>query len=345
MMLKSIPIVTFLFLILAAAGTARAQAPFYQGKTVRIVVGYQGGDTHDLWARAYARHMGKHIPGNPDIVVQNMPGAGSMIAMNHVFGVAKADGLTLVMPNYGVYLDQLAERKEVRFDVTKGHFIGSPEKSDIILYARADAPFKSVQDMRKLTEPAKCGATGTAGADYLIARVLEDTLGVKINTVLGYAGGSEIDIAVEKGEVQCRGMTIAPHFGREPFDSWHKKGFDQHILQTSEKRDSRAADVPTIYEIFEKENTADESRRVADVILRGGDFGRPMIVGPGTPADRVNILREAYVKAMNNPELLAEAKKGRMDVEMVSGEQLQALAKRVMNQPPAVLKRVRKILE
>ena len=167
---------------------------------------------------------------------------------------------------------------------------------------------------------------------------------MKINSVLGYAGGSEIDIAVEKGEVLCRGMTIAPHFGREPFDSWHKKGFDQHIVQTAEKRDLRIADVPTLYEIFDKENTADESRRVADVILRGGDFGRPMLVGPGTPPDRVNMLREAYVKSMNNPELIAEAKKARMDMEPVTGEQLQALAKRVMNQPPAVLKRVKRFL-
>ena len=332
----------------AACGTrsVTAQAePFYKGKTIRLIVGLSPGGFYDRWARLFARFMPLYIPGNPSFIVQNMPGAGSMIAMNHVFGVAKPDGLTLVMPNYGVYLDQLAGREEVRFDITKGYFIGSPEKSDIILYARADAPFKTVQEMRKLAEPAKCGATGTAGADYLIAKVLNDTLGVKINTVIGYAGGSEIDIAVEKGEVQCRGMTIAPHFGREPFNSWHKKGFDQHILQTSEKRDSRVGDVPTIYEIFEKENTADESRRVADVILRGGDFGRPMIAAPGTPVDRVNILREAYVQSMNNAELLAEAKKGRMDIEPVTGEQLQALAKRVMSQPPAVLKRVRKILE
>jgi len=335
-------------LTLNLCGTAKLNAqgePFYKGKTVRIIVGLSPGGFYDRWARLLARFMPLYMPGNPSFIVQNMPGAGSMIAMNHVFGVAKADGLTVVMPNYGVYLDQLAGRKEVRFDITKGYFIGSPEKSDIILYARADAPFKTVQDMRKLAEPAKCGATGTAGADYLIAKVLDDTLGVKINTVTGYAGGSEIDIAVEKGEVQCRGMTISPHFGREPFNSWHKKGFDQHILQTSEKRDSRVAEVPTIYEIFEKENTADESRRVADVILRGGDFGRPMIAAPGTPADRVNILRQAYVKSMSNPELSAEAKKARMDVEPVTGEQLQALAKRVMNQPAAVLKRVRKILE
>jgi tripartite-type tricarboxylate transporter receptor subunit TctC len=319
--------------------------PFYKGKTVRIIVGLTPGGFYDRWARLLARFMPLYMPGNPSFIVQNMPGASSMIAMNHVYGVAKPDGLTVVMPNYGVYLDQLAGRQEVRFDVTKVHFIGSPEKSDIILYARADAPFRSIQDMRKMSEPPKCGSTGTAGADYLIAKVLDDTLGVKIQTITGYAGGSEIDIAVEKGEVQCRGMTIAPHFGREPFDSWHKKNFDQHVIQTSEKRDARVAEVPTIYEIFDKENTAEESRRVADVILRGGDFGRPMIAAPGTPADRVGILREAYAKAMQNPELLAEAKKARMDVEMVTGEQLQALAKRVMVQSPAVMKRVKKILE
>ena len=146
-----------------------AQANFYQGKTVRIIVGLTPGGFYDRWARLLARFMPLYIPGNPNFIVQNMPGAGSMIAMNHVYGVAKPDGLTLGMPNYGVYLDQLAGRKEVQFDVTKIHFIGSPEKSDIVLYARADAPFKTVQDMRKLTEPAKCGATGTAGADYLIA--------------------------------------------------------------------------------------------------------------------------------------------------------------------------------
>jgi len=338
----------FVLAVFSLFVSTRAQSQdgnFYKGKTVRIVVGLTPGGFYDRWARLLARFMPLYIPGNPNFIVQNMPGAGSMIAMNHIYGVAKPDGLTVVMPNYGVYLDQIAGRKEVRFDVTKVHFIGSPEKSDIILYARADAPFKTVQEMRKLPEPAKCGATGTAGADYLIARVLGETLGIKINSVLGYAGGSEIDIAVEKGEVMCRGMTIAPHFGREPFDTWHKKGFDNHIIQTSEKRDARIGDVPTIYEIFDKENTPDESRRVADVILRGGDFGRPMIAGPGTPAGRVNILREAYVKSMNNPELLAEAKKGRMDIELVTGEQLQALAKRVMNQPPAVLNRVKKILE
>ena len=318
--------------------------PYYKAKTIRIIVGFTPGGFYDRWARLLARTMPKYIPGNPEMIVQNMPGAGSMIAMNQVYNVAKPDGLTVGMPNYGIYLDQLAGRKEVQFDVLKVHWIGSPEKSDVILYARADAPFRTVLDMRKASEPPKCGATGTAGSDYILARLLEDTLSIKINTITGYAGGSEIDIAVEKGEVQCRGMTIAPHFGREPFDTWHKKGFDRHLIQTGEKRDPRAGDVPTIYEIFDQENTPDESRRVADVLLRGGDFGRPMFAPPATPADRVKILRDAYVKALSDAELIAEAKKGRMDMEPVTGEELQALAKRLMNQPPGVIQRVKKVL-
>ena len=317
---------------------------FYKGKTIRVIVGLTPGGFYDRWARMLARYMPKYIPGNPEMIVQNMPGAGSMIAMNHIYNVAKPDGLTLGMPNYGVYLDQLVGRKEVQFDVQKIHFIGSPEKADVMFYARADAPFKSVLDIRKAAEPPKCGATGTASSDYFFARLLEDTLGIKINTVTGYAGGSEIDIAVEKGEVICRSMTIAPHFGREPFDTWHKKGFDRHLLQSSEKRDPRVGDVPTIYEIFDKENTSEENRRVTDVILRGGDFGRPMFAPPATPADRIAVLREAYAKAIKDPELVAEAKKGRMDMEPVSGEDLQALAKRIMNQPPVVVERVKKIL-
>ena len=117
--------------------------PFYKGKTIRIIVGLTPGGFYDRWARLLARYMPKYIPGNPEIIVQNMPGAGSMIAMNHIYNVAKPDGLTLGMPNYGVYLDQLVGRKEVQFDVQKIHFIGSPEKSDVLFYARADAPFIS----------------------------------------------------------------------------------------------------------------------------------------------------------------------------------------------------------
>jgi tripartite-type tricarboxylate transporter receptor subunit TctC len=124
---KFIQVLIVLFLSLAAVSAAQGQASFYQGKTIRIVVGYLSGDTHDLWARAYARHMGKHIPGNPNLVVQNMPGAGSMIAANHVFNVAKPDGLTLGSIAPGLYLAQLTGSKEVKFDWAKYSWIGTPE--------------------------------------------------------------------------------------------------------------------------------------------------------------------------------------------------------------------------
>jgi tripartite-type tricarboxylate transporter receptor subunit TctC len=339
--------VVFLFaaLMLGTPADMNAQEqPFYQGQSIKIVVGFTTGGFYDRWSRLLARHVPKYIPGNPEMIVQNMPGAGGLVAANHVYNVAKPDGLTLGMLSYGIYLDQLVARKEVQYDVRKFNWIGSPEKSDVLLYMRSDAPYKSLEDIRKASTPPKCGSTGTAGTDYILARMLEDTLGLKITTVLGYPGGSEIDLAVEKGEVQCRGMTAAPFFGREPFITWRKNNFVRVLLFGGQKRDERIPEAPTIYEIFDKEKTAEENRRVADVILRGGDFGRPWIAPPGTPKERVKVLRDAHAKAMADPALLAEAKKGQMEVSVVSGEELQKLAETIINQPPRVIERVKKVL-
>ncbi|HXF77102.1 MAG TPA: tripartite tricarboxylate transporter substrate-binding protein, partial [Methylomirabilota bacterium] len=299
--------------------------PFYKGKTIRIMVGSTPGGFYDRWARLFARHMPKYIPGQPEIVAQNMPGAGSVIATNHVFNVAKPDGLTLAMPLNSVYVDQLVGRKEVQFDLRKFHWIGSPAVESVIMYMRADAPYKSIADIIKAKEPPKCGSTGTASSDYILSKVLEETVGARFNTVLGYPGGSEIDLAVEKGEVVCRAHSTSAHFGREPFDTWHKKNFDRHVIQAAKKRDPRAPEVPTLHEIFDQYKVPANSRRFAQVVLAAGDFGRPVLVTPGTPPDRVKILREALMKALGDPDVIAEAKKGRMDIDPTSGEDLEAL--------------------
>jgi tripartite-type tricarboxylate transporter receptor subunit TctC len=321
-----------------------AQEPIYQGKTIKVIVGFTSGGFYDRWSRLLARYVPKYLPGNPEMIVQNMPGAGGLIAANHVYSVAKPDGLTLGMMSYGMYLDQMVGRKEVQYDVRKFQWIGSPEKSEVLMYMRSDAPYKSIEDIRNAGTPPKCGSTGTAGTDYILARLLEDTLGAKIETVLGYPGGSEIDLAVEKGEVQCRGLTAAPFFGREPFISWRKRNFVNVLLYGGVKRDPRIPDTPTIYEIFDKENTPEESRRVADVILRGGDFGRPWVMPPGTPAEAVKTMRTAYANAMSDPALLDEAKKGKLETEYVPGEELQKLAGKMLDQPPGVVARVKKLL-
>ena len=331
-------------LLMRASPTGAEQDSFYHGKTIRVIVGFTSGGFYDRWSRLLARYVPKYLPGNPEMVVQNMPGAGGMIAANHIYTVAKPDGLSVAMLSYGLYLDQLVGRKEVQYDVRKLNWIGSPEKSEVLMYMRSDAPFKSIEDIRKAGTPPKCGSTGTAGTDYILARLLEETLGAKIDTVLGYPGGSEIDLAVEKGEVQCRGLTAAPFFGREPFISWRKRNFVNVLLYGGIKRDPRIPDTPTIYEIFDKEKTSEESRRVADVILRGGDFGRPWVMPPETPAEVVKTMRTAYAKAMADPTLLDEAKKGKLEVEYVPGEELQKLAEKMLSHPPGVVARVKKLL-
>ena len=349
-MKKRAPIVTIAFFFLLSlvwhlefAPALQAQTdPFYKGKTIRIVEG--GGGFYDRWARVLAHYMGKYIPGNPNIIVQNMPGAGSIIAANYVYSVAKPDGLTLGMPLNSLYLEQFVGRKEVQFDMRRFGWIGSPVGEAMILYMRADAPYKSIADIIKAKEPPKCGATGTADSSYLQAKIVEESTGAKFNMVVGYPGGTDIDLAVEKGEVVCRGVNVSAHFGREPFNSWHNKGFDRHIVQTARKRDPQLLDTPTIYEIMDQYKAPELSRRAAQVLFAGGEFGRPILATPGTPPDRVNVLREAFAKALKDPELLAEAKKGRMDVDPSTGEELQALVNEVMDQPKEVIERVKKIL-
>lgn len=332
-------------LIARSADAAQGDAEsFYRGKTLKFIVGSGSGAFYDQWGRLIARHWGKHIAGNPNVVVQNMPGAASLTAMNYVYGVAKPDGLTVVLPNNSIYIEQLIGRKEVQFDLRKYHWIGSASQDSIILYMRADTPFKTVGDIVRAKQPPSCGGSGTNSSDYIVAKILELALGAKINSVVGYPGGTEADLAVEKGEIVCRAHTLAAHFGREPFIGWHNKGFDRHLLQSGRKRDPRAAEAPTMYEILDEAKVSDNHRRVAQALLSGGEFGRPVLVTPGTPLPRVKMLRESFLKTLNDPELLAEAKKARMDVEYTSGEDLEALAKDVLSQSTEVIAQAKKIL-
>jgi tripartite-type tricarboxylate transporter receptor subunit TctC len=208
---------------------------------------------------------------------------------------------------------------------------------------RADAPYKTIDDIVKAKEPPKCGDQGTSGSGYQMSKLLEETLGAKFNMVLGYPGGSEIDLAIEKGEVVCRASTIPTHFSREPFLTWHRNKFDRHLVQTGRKRDPRAPDTPTIYELMDQYKTPQASRRTAQVLLASPEFGYPMIAPPGTPPELVKILREAYASIVKDPEFVAEVKKLRLDLDPSTGEELEALAKEVLDQPSEVVERVRKL--
>jgi len=343
-----VAIVPLLLFFLAAnlifSPTLHAQAPFYQGKSITFIIGNQAGGLYDLWARLFASHLGKHIPGSPSIIAQNMPAAGSLVAANYLYNVAKPDGLTIGAVIPGLYLDQLIGRKEVQFDWARFNWIGTPEQTEWVFIVRADRPYKSIEDIRTATEPPKCGSTGTGSFLYQVPKLLEETLGMKLTMITGYTGGPDVDLAIERGEVYCRSISTTAFFGREPYITWGKKGFVRPLAQTGKKRETSLADVPTLYELMDQYKTPETGRRLAAVMLASNVFGRPMLTPPGVPAERVRILREAWNRTVKDEEFLAEAKKRRWPVAPVAGEELDSLAKEVSTQPPEVIQRLKKFL-
>ncbi len=321
-----------------------AQNSHYQGKTLTIIVGSAPGVAYDIYARLVGQFIGKYLPGNPNVVVQNMPAAGSLVAANYVFGIAKPDGLTIASINPALYFNQLQGQREVKYDWAKFTWIGSTDKSEHLMYMRADTPYKTIQDVRKSAEPPKCGATAAGTNGHYVPRLLEDTLGTKFNIVTGYPGGSDIDLAVERGELVCRALTIAVYYAREPYHTWRKRGFARIIMQTGQKRDPLLPDVPTLNELMDEAETPDIARRLSGVLLSSGEFGRPLVASPGLPSDRAQLLREAFMKSLADPALLAEANKKKIEITPTSGEELAKLAKEVIDQPRDVVERMKKIL-
>jgi tripartite-type tricarboxylate transporter receptor subunit TctC len=324
---------------------AAAQTPYFQGKTIRVIVGYPAGSAHDIWARLIAPQLTKHILGNPTTVVQNMPGAGSMTAANYVYGVAKPDGLTVVVVNAALYFEQLLKRKEVQYDWAKFTWLGSMTPTVPMLYMWTNTPYKTIHDVITAKVPPKCGVTGTGNTGYYLPKLLEQTIGAKFQLVTGYEGGASIELAVERGEVQCRAFTVQVFFGREPFHTWRNKNLVRVLVQAGKKRDPRLPETPLLTELMDQYKSSEANRRLVTVMLGSGEFGSaPMLAPPGMAAEQVKILRTAYAKGLTSPELIADAKKQGFDTELIQGDELEALAKEVMNQPPEVIASMKKVM-
>jgi tripartite-type tricarboxylate transporter receptor subunit TctC len=210
---------------------------------------------------------------------------------------------------------------------------------------RADLPYKSLADVRRAKQTLKCGSTGAGTSGSYLPKLLEETLGTKFSIVSGYQGGGEIDLAVERGELQCRALTIQAYHSREPYHTWRKTGFARILMQTGKNRDPRIADAPTIYELMNEYKTHESARRLLPLVFAASDFGRPIVAPPGVPPARIKILREAFLKTMSDPDLLAEAKRKNFDISPSSGEELEALAKQVMAQTPEIVARVKILME
>ena len=213
--------------------------------------------------------MPKYIPGNPNIIIQNVAGAASLIAANQLYNIAKPDGLSLGAIYPALYLDQLVKRPEVKYDWNKFAWIGSPVSSNHMMYMRADTPYKTIDDVRAAAQPPKCGTSGVTSTGYYIPKLLEEAIGAKFDIVAGYQAGLDVELAVERGEVVCRSFTITTFHSREPFFTWRKKNFVRVLYQTGTKRDARLKEVPTMYEIMDRYKT-----RGAGAQARQGDLNR-----------------------------------------------------------------------
>ena len=321
------------FLALAALPLSVLAQP-YAGKTVTIIVGYKAGGGYDATARLLARHLPKHIAGKPTIIVQNMPGANSLIAANHVFSVAKPDGLTIATFNRNLPIAQLTKVDGVKFDMRKFVWIGSAASEATILAIRSDLPYKTVEDLKKADKPIVIGATGPGANTYDFPLLLKEFLGLNLKIVTGYSSSADIMLAIERKEVDGRAGSLT---SITPF-------IDRKLVRPVMR--ARAVE-PGIEQLPMDENLAPNPRAKAIMALRSAPeiIGRPYVMPPGTPEQIANIMREAFAKAIADKELVAEATKAKMDLNYLGADEAQKMLKEVLEQPKDVVDEVSKYIK
>ena len=326
-------------LVLAAAAESAASKP---SDTLNLLVGFRPGAAYDLYARLTARYMLRFLPGVPTFVVENKPEDAQETA-RRIYR-AKPDGATLAALIPALYLVQLSAKSDPGFDLTKLSWIGSPTKSHYLLYMSTKAPFKTMRDIRDSSAPPLCGAGTETTTGYYVPKLFEETLGTKFALRMGFEEGPDTDAAVERGEVQCRALTIDGFFSHEPYPTWIKKEIVRIVLQTGSKRDARLPNVPTLYEIMDEFKTTAANRNLTKLVLASSDFGRPMVAPPGLAASQLKTFRDAYDKAMKDPGLFLEAKRSPLEINATTGQELEVLAKEVIAQPKDLVARMNKLM-
>src|SRR5919106_3307995 len=337
---------TFLMAIAGSSSLALAQGAhgFYEGKTIQLLVSSGPGATTDISARLVARYLGKHILGNPGIIVQNMPGAGGLVGANYLYNVAKPDGLTILAVSRANYLEQMVGRPEVKADFRKFGWIGSFNKAPMMAACRSDTPYKSVAAIRAAKVPPRFGQSGTGSISYVFANLIEKILDLKLKNVTGFRSGRDTDLGLERGEIDCRATSDITVI-RAPWSHWVKDKFVTFILQQGPEKSDLLPPVPTVFELAPPE--AKPTVDLMSIMLAYTDFDRPYAAPPGVPKEQLQILRESFERMLKDADFAAEAKKlldwdGRT---YLTGEQLQKKIEITVTQPPDVIKRIKEILE
>jgi tripartite-type tricarboxylate transporter receptor subunit TctC len=325
---------------LGLAGGAPLEAQsFFAGKTVRIIVGLAPGGGFDTYARLVARHLGKYIPGNPTVVVENMTGAGGLISANHLYRVAKPDGLALAHVPGTLLLGQVLGQPGVEFDARKFEYIGATVKEEPVCALTKASGITSIEQLMAAKTPVKIGAVAPGAPSDNTPRILKAALGLPVQVVTGYKGTAEIRLAAESGEVAgaCWAWESMRSTWRKALDA----GEAIPILQVAAKP---LADLPRVPVAISLAKT-DEARRLIQIGIQDGSlYSRPFIAPPGTPKERVQILRKGFQEVLNDKALLAEAEKAKLTLDPVSGEELEKLIAGLFTLDQAFLDKLKTVL-
>ncbi len=319
------------FTVLAFPAAADPVADFYKDKNIDLIIGFTQGGGYDVYARTVGRHITRHIPGSPAIVPKQMTGAGSRKAAAYVYNVAAKDGTTLGATDQSIPVQQ-ALGEDLQFDTTKFLWIGNPNADINTLAFWHTANIKSVDDLKK--KETVVGATGpNTSAQY--PQVMNNLLGTKMKIITGYPGGADINLAMERGEVQGRGSNAWASWKSTKAD-WLKDGKVDIIVQIGLKKADDLPNVPLLMDLA----TNKDDYAALKLLSSGTALGRPLYTTPGVPADRVAALRKAFDATMKDERFLAEAKKMDLDLNPVGGEELQQIVAEVVATSPAVAKRL-----
>lgn len=320
--------------------TAHAQDAFYRGKSVRIIVGASAGGGYDTYSRTIARHMGKHIPGNPAIVVDNMPGAGFLISANHMYNVAKPDGLTIGHFIGGLFLQQLLGKPGIEFDARKFEYIGVPAQDNYMLAVHKSTGITSIEQWLSSKTPVKLGGVGVGSATDDIPKVLAAAIGLPMQLVSGYKGTADVRLAFNSQEILgvCNAWESFKATWRKELDA----GEAVIVLTNTAKPHPEQPKLPLAINYAKNE----EGQKLIRALVHSvGPTARPYVLPPGTPKERVQILRKAFIDTVKDPEFLADATKAKLDINPLDGAELEKNVKEVFNLDPKLIPRAKEILK
>ncbi len=318
-------------LFFSVAGTEKAFGQFYKGKTMRLIVSSSPGGGNDTYSRLLARHITKHIPGRPRIVVENMPGGGGLVALNYLYEQARRDGTVMEQVQWGVWHYQGIKDDRARFDMSKMNAVGAIVIENAMIYARTER-YKSIDEIRKAGKLATVGVSGRQSTGFILGRLIEKVTGYKIfDYVMGYPGARQYSLALRQGELDVSSNTKSSFL--DQLGDMLKAGKLTVLAQSGTLKGDRDKDFPNVPTIKELA-TSEKGKEIADMTLFFAHYGRPYSLPQDVPAERVQIIRDAFDKTMQDPKFLAEAKKLRRPVDPLSGKELQEILNRDVNPSP-----------